>query len=87
MRLNLQQSGPWIGIVGVLMVLFIGFPALFLYAPPLGVALILGLAVVQMIVIFRLAKRHPEWCVWVPVVGLVVYFLMLYSGVKWWGWG
>jgi hypothetical protein len=87
MRLKLHRSGPWIGVGGVVALLFIAFPVFFQgLAPGWGIALILSLLVIQLIVISRLARRRPERCVWVPVVGLVAYFALLFSGLKWWGW-
>lgn len=86
MRLKLHQSGPWIGVCGALLVLFIGFPAIFFYAPPWGIALIFGLAFAQIVIVLWMAKRRPVWSAYVPVAGLVVYFALLYAGLKWWGW-
>lgn len=87
MRLNLPQSGPWIGFGGALMVLFIAFPALFFYTPLWGKALIFALVIAQLVIVVQLAKRHPVWCTYVPAFGLVAYFAMLAAGIKWWGWG
>ena len=87
MRLNLHRSGPWIGIGGVFILLFIAFPAFFLrFAPWWGVVLILGLLVIQAIIISLLAKRRPEWCAYVPLFGLVAYFALIFVGINWWGW-
>ncbi len=87
MRLKLHQSGPWIGVSGALVVLFIGFPAMFFYAPPWGIALILGLAVAQIVIVLAMAKSRPVWSTYVPIFGLLAYFALLYAGLKWWGWG
>jgi hypothetical protein len=86
-RLKLHQSGPWIGFGGAFMVLFVGFPAIFFYAPPWGIALIFSLTLAQLVIVVLLAKRHPVWCTYVPIGGLVAYFLLLFAGLKWWGWG
>lgn len=86
-RLKLHRSGPLIGVGGVVVLLFVAFPVFFeKLAPWWGVALILSLLIIQLIVIARLAKRRPEWCAWVPAVGLVAYFFLLFSGHRWWGW-
>jgi len=86
-RLKLHRSGPWIGVGGVFFLLYVAFHAFFLrLAPWWGNALIIGMLVIQLIVISRLARRRPEWCVWVPVVGLVAYFTLLFVGRKLWGW-
>ena len=90
MELDLQRSGPWIGFGGQAVLLFIAFPAIM---PPLGFApwwgdlMILGLLMCQAIVIARLAKRRPERCAFVPLFGLLAYFALMVSGIRWWGWG
>jgi hypothetical protein len=94
-RLNLERSGPWIGIGGVFVQIFIAFPALFtvmpgtedrLHVPGLGIAVIVALWLVQVIILVKLAKARPVWCIYVPVVGLVAYFAVIYAGVRWMGW-
>ncbi|HUS21764.1 MAG TPA: hypothetical protein VMZ66_07125 [Aeromicrobium sp.] len=88
MRFNLRQSGPWIGFGGVLAELFVAFPAFFsvINVPASGIALIIALLIAQLVVVARLARTRPVWCVYVPVVGLAVYFLVIYVGAHWWGW-
>lgn len=89
MDFNLKQSGPWIGVGGVAMVLFIAFPAILPplgFAPWWGVLMILGLAAIQLIVIARLAKSRPERCAYVPLFGLLAYFALVYVGLQWWDW-
>lgn len=95
MRLNLRRSGPWIGIGGILTEVFIAFPAFFavmpgtedrLDVPGVGIAVILALWVGQVIALVRLAKTRPVWCVYVPVVGLAAYFIVIFVGVRWFGW-
>jgi hypothetical protein len=96
MRLNLKRSGPWIGVGGLFIQVFIAFPAFFtvmpgtadrLNVPAPGIAVILALWLVQAIVLVKLARSRPVWCVYVPVVGLVAYFVVIYAGVRWMGWG
>ena len=87
MRLKLDRSGPWIGVGGGVALLFVAFPVFFQrLAPWWGNVLIIGLLLIQLVVISRLAARRPAWCTWVPAVGLVAYFVLLFSGLKWWGW-
>ena len=96
MRLNLQRSGPWIGIGGVFVQMFIAFPAFFtvmpgtedrLHVPGVGIAAIVALWLVQVIALVKLAKARPVWCIYVPVVGLAAYFAVIFAGVRWMGWG
>jgi hypothetical protein len=94
-RLNLQRSGPWIGLGGIFIEIFIAFPALFtvmpgtadrLNVPGAGIAVIITLWLSQVIAVVKLAKSRPVWCVYVPVAGLVAYFAVIYVGVRWLGW-
>lgn len=87
MRLKLSRSGPWLGVGGVVALLFVAFPVFFQgLAPWWGIALIVGFLLIQLVVIARLSKRRPELCVWVPAFGLVAYFSLLYVGLRWWNW-
>jgi hypothetical protein len=95
-RLNLQRSGPWIGLGGIFTEIFIAFPAFFTVMPgtadrldvsAAGIAVIVALWLIQVIAVVKLAKTRPAWCVYVPIVGLVAYFAVIYIGVRWLGWG
>lgn len=85
-ELNLQRSGPWIGVGGLFAVLFIAFPT-FLIAPAWGIVLVLALWLAQVGIVARWATRRPRWCPWVPAFGLVVQYLVTIAGARWWGWG
>ena len=96
MRLNLKRSGPWIGIGGIFIQMFIAFPAFFTVMPGTadrldvsgaGIAVIGALWLIQVIAVVKLAKSRPEWCVYVPLVGLAAYFAVIVAGVRWLGWG
>jgi len=96
MRLNLERSGPWIGLGGIFIEIFIAFPALFTVMPgtaerlnvsAAGIAVIVALWLIQVIAVVKLAKTRPVWCLYVPVAGLVTYFAVIYLGVRWLGWG
>lgn len=87
MELNLEQSGPWIGIGGVFILLFIAFPAMFLgFAPWWGIVLIFALLAIQTVIIVRMAKSRPVWCAYVPLFGLVAYIALVAAGAFWMGW-
>ncbi len=95
MRLNLQRSGPWIGLGGIFIEIFIAFPALFtvmpgtadrLHVPGAGIAVIVALWLIQVIAVVKLARSRPEWCAYVPIAGLVAYFAVIFVGVRWLGW-
>ena len=95
MRLDLHRSGPWIGIGGIFIQMFIAFPAFFTLMPGTedrlnvsgaGIAVIVALWLIQVIAVVRLAKSRPVLCVYVPVAGLVAYFAVIVVGVRWLGW-
>lgn len=86
MRFKLDQSGPLIGVGGIFVLMFVAFPA-FRFAPWWGLLLILLLLLVQGGIVAQLAKKRPAWCAFVPGFGLVAYFVLVFVGAKWWGWG
>lgn len=57
-----------------------------LYAPWWGVVLLIALIVPQAVLVARWARPHPTRCVWVPVVGLVLWFIAVQLGVAWDDW-
>lgn len=83
--LNLQRSGPWIGVVGLLMVLWCSVST-GLFAPWWGVVIAFALLVPQVWLVARWARTRPAWCVWVPVVGLVVWVGYAWLGAVLWDW-
>jgi hypothetical protein len=89
MDFNLKQSGPWIGVGGICMLFFVAFPAVLPplgFAPWWGVLMIFGLLIFQAIIVARWAKTHPDWCAYVPFVGLMAYFALVFVGLQWWNW-
>lgn len=84
-RLRLQRSGPWIGVVGLFVVLWVSISTS-LYAPWWAVVLICLLLVPQVVLVRRWATSRPHWCPWVPVGGAVAWFLVVLAGANWWGW-
>lgn len=71
------------------MEVFVAFPAFFsvIDVPVWGITLIVLLLGVQVLIVARWARTRPVWCAYVPVVGLVAYFTLIYVGARWWGWG
>jgi hypothetical protein len=84
-RLRLHRSGPWIGVVGLVVVLWLSISTA-IYAPWWAVVLVCLLLVPQAVVLRRLALSRPQRCPWVPVVGAVVWFAVVLAGAQWWGW-
>ena len=85
-RLKFERSGPWIGIAGLVIVLWYSIASV-LYAPWWGVLLSFALLVPQAWLLARWARTRPTWCVAVPLVGALANALLAYAGATWWGWG
>lgn len=85
-KLEFQRSGPWIGVTGLVVVLWFALSSV-LYAPWWGVLLSLALLVPQAFLLARWARTKPSWCVAVPVVGAAANALLAVIGAIWWGWG
>lgn len=84
-QVRLERSGPWIGVVGMVMVLWFAISTV-LYAPWWGVLLNIALIVPEAMVLARLARTRPVWCIAVPVVGTAVFVLLSFLGARYWGW-
>lgn len=79
--LNLERSGPWIGAVGLLMVLWCSISTV-LFAPWWGVLIAIALVVPQVWLVARWARRRPTWCIWVPVAGVAVWIGYAVTGAQ-----
>jgi len=84
-RLNLYRSGPWIGVVGLFVNLWLTISSV-LYAPWWGMLLLLVYLVPQVMLVKRWATARPVWCPWVPLAGAAVWALTVFVGAQWWGW-
>lgn len=84
-RLNLDRSGPWIAIVGLLMVLWCSIST-GLYAPIWGILLALSFLIPQVWLVARWAKTKPRLTMVVPIVGLAAWAGLSLVGAQWWGW-
>lgn len=84
-RIKLERSGPWIGVGGLFVLLWISISTV-LYAPWWGVLIAIALLVPQTILMGRWAPTYPRRCVWIPLIGLLAWFALVYVGAHWWGW-
>lgn len=84
-RIKLDRSGPWIGVGGLFVLLWMAISTS-LYAPWWGVLLAIALIVPQAILMGRWARPHPSRCAWIPLFGLFLWFALVFVGVQWWGW-
>jgi len=84
-RLNLRQSGSWIGIAGLFCLLWL-YLASGLFAPWWAVVLL----VVAWLVMFGLATRwfmrRPYAVLLLPVAGFALWLAMAILGEAWLGW-
>jgi hypothetical protein len=84
-RVQLERSGPWIAIVGLVMVLWCSVST-GLFAPWWGVVLAFALLVPQVWLVARWARAKPRLTIAVPVVGLLVWAGLAWIGATYWGW-
>lgn len=84
-QLKLERSGPWIAIVGLVMVLWCTVSTV-LFAPWWGVLLAFMLLVPQIVLVSRWARTKPRLTVAVPLVGLVLWVGLAWIGATWWDW-
>ena len=84
-KLNLRQSGPWIGIVGMVAVLWL-YGASGLVAPTWAVVALVALWLVQFVLACRWFSRRPYVVLVMPVVALALWFGAIMAGGAFLGW-
>lgn len=82
---NFQRSGPWIGIAGLFVNLWLTISSV-LYAPWWGMVLLLAYLVPQAVLVKRWVRTQPIRCIAVPLAGAAVWALTVVIGAQWWGW-
>lgn len=85
-RLNLRQSGPWIGIAGLFCVLWLYGASKLAGAPTSALVLLLLLWVAQFALACRWFGRRPYAVLVMPVVALALWLGVLLAGHAWLGW-
>jgi hypothetical protein len=83
--LRLERSGPWIAVVGLLVVLWCTVSTV-LFAPWWGVVLAVALLLPQVWLVSRWARSRPAWSPLVPVAGLVAWVALAALGASLWDW-
>ena len=83
--LRLERSGPWIAVVGLLMVLWCTVSTV-LFAPWWGGALAVVLMLPQVWLVRRWSRTRPAWTPVVPVVGLLAWAALAVLGAQLWSW-
>ncbi len=84
-RLDLRRSGPWIGMAGLVCVLWL-YGASALVAPLWAVAVLVALWLVQFVLACRWFSRRPYAVLAMPVVALVVWVAVIFAGEALFGW-
>lgn len=86
MNLKLERSGPWIGVAGLCVVLWLVIVSLIFFMPWWG--LILHLIVLGLLVrlLRSWARTKPARCVWIPALAFLAYCAVNAIGVLVFGW-
>lgn len=84
-RLRLSRSGPWIGVVGMVCLLWLDVASL-LFAPWWGVLLMLGGWLLSLVLLLGWIRPQPRRSAFAPLAGLVVWGLVVWAGIGWWDW-
>ncbi len=83
--LQLERSGPWIAVVGLLVLLWLAFSSM-VYAPWWGVVLHIVVLVPVAVWTSRWARTRPAASTFVPLAGLPVLAAVTALGVGFGGW-
>jgi hypothetical protein len=79
--LRLERSGPWIGVGGMFVMLWLVITTVFLYAPWWGFLIHL-VALVSFVPLLRSwARTRPARCIWVPVFALAAWCVINAVGI------
>ena len=84
-RLNLRRSGPWVGMAGLVSVLWI-YGASGLLGPYWLPAPLVAFWLVLFVLGCRWFSRRPYAVLLLPVVALAVWFAVVMAGATWLGW-
>ena len=86
MNLKLERSGPWIGVTGMFVMLWLVFTSVFLYAPWWGFLLHLVVLASFVPLLRSWAKTQPARCIWVPAYAFLAWCAINAVGVLVFGW-
>lgn len=84
-RIQLERSGPWIGVAGLFVLLWIAI-ASSQFAPWWGVLLYVVALIPGAVLVARWARTHPRRAAWVPLGSLAVWAIITAVGLSFWGW-
>ena len=86
MNLKLERSGPWIGVTGLFVMLWLVFTSVFLYAPWWGFVLHLVVLASFVPMLKSWARTRPARCIWIPVYAFLAWCAINALGVLVLGW-
>ena len=86
MNLKLERSGPWIGVTGLFVMLWLVFTSIFLYAPWWGFVLHLVVLALFVPLLKSWATTKPARCIWIPVYAFLAWCAINALGVLVFGW-
>ncbi|MGA9101114.1 hypothetical protein [Aeromicrobium sp.] len=85
MNLKLERSGPWIGVAGLFVMLWLVISTV-LYAPWWGVLLHVVVLAAFVPLLRSWARTNPVWCTWVPGLAFIAWLGVNAVGVLLLGW-
>lgn len=83
-RIHLERSGPWIGVAGIFVLLWIAI-ASSQYAG-WGAVLFVLLLIPSAILVARFSQTNPRRAAFVPAGSFVVWLVITVIGLNFWGW-
>lgn len=82
---KLERSGPWIAVVGLVVLVWLAFSSM-IYAPWWGVVIHLLMVVPIAVWVARWARTRPAASTFVPLAGLPLLAIVTAIGVTQGGW-
>jgi hypothetical protein len=84
-NLNLERSGPWIGVAGLFVMLWLVISTV-LYAPWWGIVLHLVVLASFIPLLQSWARTNPARCIWVPALAFAAWVAVNWLGVGIFDW-
>jgi hypothetical protein len=84
-NLKLERSGPWIGVAGLFVMLWLVISTV-LYAPWWGVLIHLVVLAAFVPLLRSWARTRPVWSMWVPALAFAAWVAVNSVGVSFLGW-
>jgi hypothetical protein len=85
-NLKLERSGPWIGVTGLFVMLWLAISSVFLYAPWWGLLIHLVVLALFIPLLRSWATARPARCIWIPVYAFLAWCAINALGVLVFNW-